>query len=176
MNGRSAAASSSNQALQGFRHPMDGMRWQYLKSVRQFLVGNEDYAVAGAWPNIENGNRRQILELARDAHRQFERQEPRQKRRLLNFVLSNCTWEDGEVVATFRQPFDFVSRKRSFAFASSRRRSRSASRSARSAIFCRCGPTRRRTVRRCGAKPSQNSTKSTRRLSSFERWASPLRP
>ncbi len=39
-----------------------------------------------------------------------------------------------------------------------------------------CGPTRRRTVRRCGAKPSQNSTKSTRRSSSFERWASPLRP
>jgi hypothetical protein len=31
----------------------------------------------------------------------FERQEPRQKLRLLNFVLSNCTWEDGEVVATF---------------------------------------------------------------------------
>jgi len=24
---------------------------------------------------------------------------------LLNFVLSNCTWEDGEVVATFSQPF-----------------------------------------------------------------------
>ena len=65
-------------------------------------------AVAGAWPNIENGIRRQILELARDAQRQFERQEPRQKRRLLNFVLSNCTWEDGEVVATFRQPFDLL--------------------------------------------------------------------
>jgi hypothetical protein len=48
----------------------------------------------------------QILELARNAQRLFERQEPRQKRRLLNFVLSNCTWEDGEVVATFRQPFD----------------------------------------------------------------------
>jgi site-specific DNA recombinase len=27
---------------------------------------------------------------------------------LLNFVLSNCTWEDGEVVATFRQPFDLL--------------------------------------------------------------------
>jgi site-specific DNA recombinase len=27
---------------------------------------------------------------------------------LLNFVLSNCTWEDGEVVATFRQPFDML--------------------------------------------------------------------
>jgi site-specific DNA recombinase len=38
----------------------------------------------------------------------FERQEPRQKRRLLNFVLSNCTWNDGEVVATFREPFDLL--------------------------------------------------------------------
>jgi site-specific DNA recombinase len=50
----------------------------------------------------------QILELARNAQRLFERQEPRQKRRLLNFVLSNCTWEEGEVVATFRQPFDLL--------------------------------------------------------------------
>ena len=32
----------------------------------------------------------------------------REKRRLLNFVLSNCSWEDGEVVATFRQPFDLL--------------------------------------------------------------------
>jgi site-specific DNA recombinase len=52
----------------------------------------------------------QILELARNAQRLFERQEPRQKRRLLNFVLSNCTWEDGEVVATFRQPFDLLAK------------------------------------------------------------------
>ena len=50
----------------------------------------------------------QILELARNAQRLFEQQEPRQKRRLLNFVLSNCSWEDGEVVATFRQPFDLL--------------------------------------------------------------------
>jgi site-specific DNA recombinase len=27
---------------------------------------------------------------------------------VLNFVLSNCTWEDGEVVANFRQPFDLL--------------------------------------------------------------------
>jgi hypothetical protein len=26
----------------------------------------------------------------------------------LNFVLSNCTWEDGEVVASFRQPFEVL--------------------------------------------------------------------
>ena len=50
----------------------------------------------------------QILELARNAQHLFAQQEPREKRRLLNFILSNCTWEDGEVAATFRQPFDLL--------------------------------------------------------------------
>ncbi len=50
----------------------------------------------------------QLLELARNAKRLFAKQEPREKRRLLNFLLSNCTWEDGELVATFRQPFDLL--------------------------------------------------------------------
>jgi site-specific DNA recombinase len=49
-----------------------------------------------------------LLDLARNAQRLFAKQEPREKRRLLNFVLSNCTWDDGEVVATFRQPFDML--------------------------------------------------------------------
>jgi HWE histidine kinase len=49
-----------------------------------------------------------LLDLARNVHRLFAMQEPREKRRLLNFVLSNCTWENGEVVATFRQPFDML--------------------------------------------------------------------
>jgi site-specific DNA recombinase len=49
-----------------------------------------------------------ILELASNAQKLIESQEPRQKRRLLNFLLSNCSWEDGEVVATFRQPFDLL--------------------------------------------------------------------
>src|SRR5262249_7631357 len=38
-----------HQALQGFRHPMDGMGWQYLKSIRQLLVGNEDSALRNAF-------------------------------------------------------------------------------------------------------------------------------
>jgi len=50
----------------------------------------------------------QILELASNAQKLFESQEPCQKRRLLDFLLSNCSWEDGEVVATFRQPFDLL--------------------------------------------------------------------
>jgi DNA invertase Pin-like site-specific DNA recombinase len=50
----------------------------------------------------------QILELASNAQKLFKSQEPRQKRRLLNFLLSNCSWEDGEVVANFRQPFNLL--------------------------------------------------------------------
>jgi site-specific DNA recombinase len=49
-----------------------------------------------------------LLDLARDAQRLFATQEPREKRRLLKFLLSNCTWEDGTVVANFRQPFDML--------------------------------------------------------------------
>jgi hypothetical protein len=33
---------------------------------------------------------------------------PTQARRLLNFVLSNCSWENGEGVTTFRQTFDML--------------------------------------------------------------------
>lgn len=55
---------------------------------------------------MEEGVR--ILELARNAQALFERQPAREKRRLLNFMLSNCSWEDGQVVATFRQPFDLL--------------------------------------------------------------------
>jgi site-specific DNA recombinase len=50
----------------------------------------------------------QLLELARNAQRLFAKQKPREKRRLLNFLLSNCTWEDGNVIAIFRQPFDLL--------------------------------------------------------------------
>lgn len=50
----------------------------------------------------------QILELAQSAHALFERQPAIEKRRLLNFVLSNCVWDDGQVTAKFRQPFDML--------------------------------------------------------------------
>lgn len=56
-----------------------------------------------------------ILELARNAQALFERQPAHEKRRLLNFMLSNCTWEDWEVVATFRQPFDLLAETTSIA-------------------------------------------------------------
>jgi site-specific DNA recombinase len=49
-----------------------------------------------------------LLELANSAQRLFASQEPREKRRLLNFLLSNCTWNDGVLTASFRQPFDML--------------------------------------------------------------------
>ncbi len=49
-----------------------------------------------------------LLTLAKDAQRLFEKQPPADKRRLLNFVLSNSTWRDGELRATFRQPFNLI--------------------------------------------------------------------
>ncbi len=47
-----------------------------------------------------------LLELARNARRLFEKQEAREKRRLLDFLVSNCSWKDGQLTTEFRQPFD----------------------------------------------------------------------
>jgi DNA invertase Pin-like site-specific DNA recombinase len=49
-----------------------------------------------------------LFELASRAVELFEKQEPREKRRLLDFVLSNCTWAGGELTPQFRQPFDMI--------------------------------------------------------------------
>ena len=49
-----------------------------------------------------------LLQLARNARQLFARQTPGEKKRLLNLLLSNCTWEDGEVRVVSRQPFDLI--------------------------------------------------------------------
>jgi len=50
----------------------------------------------------------QLLELAHNAHALFESQPATEKRKLLDFVLSNCTWKGGELTAKYRQPFDVL--------------------------------------------------------------------
>jgi site-specific DNA recombinase len=50
----------------------------------------------------------QLLELAHNAHVLFESQFAAEKRKLLDFVLSNCTWKGGELTAKYRQPFDVL--------------------------------------------------------------------
>ena len=49
-----------------------------------------------------------LLELAQRAATLFESQPATEKRKLLNSVLSNCVWKEGELVANYRQPFDIL--------------------------------------------------------------------
>ena len=55
---------------------------------------------------IEEGVR--LIELAQNAGRLFEKQEATEKRRLLNFLVSNCSWRNRELSVTLRQPFDLI--------------------------------------------------------------------
>lgn len=65
---------------------------QLLLSIEEHQSANQTY--------LEEGVR--LLELAQGDHKLFEKQ------RLLNFLLSNCSWKGGEMTATFRQPFDLL--------------------------------------------------------------------
>jgi len=69
-----------------------------LRDVGTHQAANQTY--------IEEGV--QSLQLAHRAHDLFERQEPGEKRRLLNFLLSNCVWKVGVFTAECRQPFDML--------------------------------------------------------------------
>jgi site-specific DNA recombinase len=75
-----------------------GEQTRCLREIERHQVADKSYMQEGV----------RLLELARDAHRLFEKQEPREKRRLLNFLVSNCSWEGGELTATLRQPFDLL--------------------------------------------------------------------
>ncbi len=55
---------------------------------------------------LEEGVR--LIELAQNAQRLFDKQDSREKRRLLNFLVSNCSWADGELSVTLKQPFDLI--------------------------------------------------------------------
>ena len=50
------------------------------------------------------------LEAHQTANRSYieEGVQLREKRKLLDFVLSNCTWKGGELTAKYRQPFDVL--------------------------------------------------------------------
>jgi len=45
-------------------------------------------------------------ELAKRAAQLYRRQSPSEKRKLLDFVVSNSTWKGGELAVSLRQPFD----------------------------------------------------------------------
>ena len=49
-----------------------------------------------------------LLELTRNMHRLFEKQQAAEKRRLLDFVVSNSVRREGKIVPVWRQPFDII--------------------------------------------------------------------
>jgi site-specific DNA recombinase len=69
-----------------------------LDTIHQHQNANVAYFAEGA----------QLLELASRSQELFARQEPGEKRKLLDCVLSNCSWKDGALTPTFRQPFDLI--------------------------------------------------------------------
>jgi hypothetical protein len=69
-----------------------------LQKIQEHQTANQNYLTAGV----------QLLELANCAGDLFEKQQPREKRRLLDFVLSNSTWKSGVLTPTYRQPFDLI--------------------------------------------------------------------
>lgn len=49
-----------------------------------------------------------LFELAQTAYSSYLRRSPSEKRQMLNFLLSNCQLKDGELIPSYRQPFDLI--------------------------------------------------------------------
>ena len=49
-----------------------------------------------------------LLELAQNACNLFIKQNTGEKRKLLNFVISNSVWDGKNLTAKFKQPFDII--------------------------------------------------------------------
>ena len=69
-----------------------------LREIESHQDANESYREAGI----------RILELSRNMNRLFAKQSAAEKRRLLDFVVSNCLWKGGKLTPKFRQPFDML--------------------------------------------------------------------
>jgi hypothetical protein len=48
----------------------------------------------------------QIIELARQAYDLYQKQDNWERRRLLDFVVSECSYKDGTLYVTYRKPFN----------------------------------------------------------------------
>jgi site-specific DNA recombinase len=53
----------------------------------------------------------QLLELAQNAGFLFMKQSVHEKRRLLNFLVSNCIWKDDLLTVELKQPFDILAKQ-----------------------------------------------------------------
>ena len=65
---------------------------------RRHERASHDYAATGS----------KILELAKNAHNLFIRQDPREQARLLKTLVSNCTFDRGSLSVAYVKPFDLL--------------------------------------------------------------------
>jgi site-specific DNA recombinase len=77
--------------------------WREQQSAYQREI---DFHQAADQSYLEDGIT--LLTLAKSAKALFDQRPPEDKRKLLKFALSNCSWKGGEVAATFRQPFNLI--------------------------------------------------------------------
>src|SRR5450759_3065668 len=93
LDGRIDAAFFDRKAAD-WRREQDGI----LRNIQVQQDADQSY--------IEDGI--QLLELASDAHELFLEQEPKEKRRLLAFMVSSASWKEGELSVNLRQPFNLI--------------------------------------------------------------------
>jgi hypothetical protein len=97
LDGRIDAAFFDRMAAQ-----WRGEQGRCLRDIERHHDANQSYLDEGI----------QLLDLAQSARRLFDRQEAREKRRLLDFLVSNCAWKGGELAVDLRQPFDILAEAR----------------------------------------------------------------
>ena len=71
-----------------------------LATIEKHKDANTNYYVQGI----------HLLELAQKAYSLYLQQTPTQRRRLLNFLLSNCTLDAGNLDSTYKKPFDLMAK------------------------------------------------------------------
>ena len=69
-----------------------------LRNIQEHQNASQHYLLEGV----------QLIELARNAYSLFIQQVPTEKRRLLQFLVSNSSWAHQEIQVELRQPFDLV--------------------------------------------------------------------
>jgi site-specific DNA recombinase len=62
-----------------------------------------------------------LIDIASNVHQLFKQKDPVEKRRLLNFVISNSIWKEGTLTAQWRQPFDLIAETTALAAAETAR-------------------------------------------------------
>ena len=71
---------------------------EILRKIEKHQNANSSYLEEGV----------QLLELTQKAVNLYEKQEMKEKRRILDFVFSNCLWKDGALIPNYRKPFDVL--------------------------------------------------------------------